>query len=249
MFEYINIAHSYGQKMALSDMTLKLSPGVFGVLGANGAGKSTLLKIMSLELKPSFGEVLFDGKELTSSKNIRQARRSIGYLPQKFGYQKSFTVLEMLLYVGWLRSLPPKCLVENAREVLDKVDLISKIDVKMGSLSGGMVQRVGLACALIHKPSLVILDEPTVGLDPQQRLKFRKMIRVLEDVSIVLSTHLVEDIRATSNELIVLQNGELRFRGSPETLAQAGATLDISLGDTDIERGYVSVLRNASDQE
>jgi ABC-2 type transport system ATP-binding protein len=175
----------------------------------------------------------------------RLARRQTGYLPQYFGYFPRFTVVEFVEYVAWLKGVPGRQLRARSMAAIKEVDLESRSNEQLRRLSGGMLRRVGIAQAIVHKPALVVLDEPTGGLDPQQRIQFRTFIRGLEGKSTALiSTHMVEDVHHLAAHVLVLADGEIEFSGSPaELIAEATEGAE---GDTALERGYASVLARRS---
>jgi ABC-2 type transport system ATP-binding protein len=241
--EAAGLAQRYGQRDVFSDVDLALGPGVFGLLGPNGAGKTTLLRTLAAVVPPSGGDLRICGYPVRGMADARAARRQVGYLPQHFGYFPGFTVYEFVRYCAWLHEVPAKDIHEATVRAIKSVDLADRARVKLRKLSGGMLRRCGVAQAIVGSPRLLLLDEPTVGLDPAQRLEFRELIRSLRDVTVVLSTHLVEDVTATCDEVFVMNEGRLRFRGTPQELADAAAPG--ALGDTPIERGYTTVLRAA----
>jgi ABC-2 type transport system ATP-binding protein len=204
---------------ALKDIDLEFSTGMFGLLGPNGAGKSTLMRILVTLMKPSSGLVLVDGKDI--QKHRKELRSILGYLPQDFRFFTSLKTWEFLDYSGALAGMKNK--KERIREVdrlLDQVGLLEVRDRRANKLSGGMKRRLGIAQALIGNPRLIIVDEPTTGLDPDERIRFRNILSQLSqnDVTIILSTHIVGDISSTCQGMALLNKGELVFSGSPENL-------------------------------
>lgn len=204
---------------ALKDINLDISNGMFGLLGPNGAGKSTLMRILVTLMKQTSGSVLIDGRDI--HKNRREVRKVLGYLPQDFRFFTALKTWEFLDYSGALAGL------RNRRErmsevdsLLDKVGLLEARDRKANRLSGGMKRRLGIAQALIGNPRLLIVDEPTTGLDPDERIRFRNILSDLSqnDVIIILSTHIVGDISSTCHKMALLNKGKLVFSGPPETL-------------------------------
>ncbi|MFD3679576.1 ATP-binding cassette domain-containing protein [Streptomyces sp. NPDC058613] len=222
-------------------LSLEIGNGsVIGLLGPNGAGKTTLLRTLATVAPPQDGVITIMGRTITSEKDARTARRNIGYLPQEFGFYPNFTVEEFVTYCAWLREVPRKRTRDAVREAIASVGLSDRSNDKMKSLSGGMLRRAGIATALVGSPRLILLDEPTVGLDPAQRLEFRALIKGLGDAAVVLSTHLVEDVSAACDEVAVVRSGSLLFHGTPEALANGGSP--DQPGDSALERGYMSVL-------
>ncbi|MCQ4046052.1 ATP-binding cassette domain-containing protein [Streptantibioticus rubrisoli] len=235
------LTQGYGKSAVISGLDLDIGHGVFGLLGPNGAGKTTLLRTFATITPPLSGTIEIVGQEVTSERAARLVRRQIGYLPQDFGYHPGFSVYEFVRYCAWLREVPSARVHEAAVRVIDQVGLSDRMKAKMKSLSGGMVRRAGIAAALVGSPRLVLLDEPTVGLDPAQRLEFRKLIRSLNNTAVVLSTHLVEDVAAICREVAVMSSGEFLFQGSPRDLSAQAPSGD-GVGDTPLERGYMAVL-------
>jgi ABC-2 type transport system ATP-binding protein len=204
---------------ALKDINLEFSTGMFGLLGPNGAGKSSLMRILVTLMKPTSGLVLVDGRDI--QKHRREVREMLGYLPQDFRFFTSLKTWEFLDYSGSLAGLKNK--KERIREVdrlLDQVGLLEVRDRQANKLSGGMKRRLGIAQALIGNPRIIIVDEPTTGLDPDERIRFRNILSQLSqnDVIIILSTHIVGDISSTCQGMALLNKGELVFSGSPEHL-------------------------------
>jgi ABC-type multidrug transport system ATPase subunit len=204
-------------KQALSDVTLALQTGMFGLLGPNGAGKTTLMRILATLLPPSSGEVLVYGCSVRQQP--RQVRRLLGYLPQQFNTYPQLTVAEFLDYFALLSGIRAnrRAVVER---LLEQVNLTEQRRQRTSRLSGGMKRRLGIAQALLNDPRLLIVDEPTAGLDPAERVRFRNLLTALSrERVIMLSTHIVEDIASTCNDLAVLQQGRVVFRGTPAALA------------------------------
>ena len=204
---------------ALKDINLEFGTGMFGLLGPNGAGKSTLMRIIVTLMKPTSGIVLIDGMDI--QKNRKKIRSMLGYLPQDFRFFTSLKTWEFLDYSGSLAGMKNKR--ERLAEVdrlLDQVGLLEVRDRQANRLSGGMKRRLGIAQALIGNPRIIIVDEPTTGLDPDERIRFRNILSQLSqhDVTIVLSTHIVGDISSTCQGMALLNRGELVFDGSPENL-------------------------------
>ncbi len=207
--------------LALDDLNLELGPGMFGLLGPNGAGKTTLMRIMATLLEPSAGDVLVDG--VSVRRQPREVRRMLGYLPQQFSTYPELSVAEFLDYFALLSGLGPerRAIIDD---LLERVNLQQQRHKRSNQLSGGMQRRLGIAQALLNNPRLLIVDEPTAGLDPEERVRFRNLLAGLSDDRVILlSTHIVEDIASTCADLAVLQAGRLRFRGAPAALARAAA--------------------------
>jgi ABC-2 type transport system ATP-binding protein len=206
---------------ALKDINLEFGTGMFGLLGPNGAGKSSLMRIMVTLMKPSSGQVLVDGEDI--QKIRKELRKILGYLPQDFRFFSSLRTWEFLDYSGSLAGMKNR--KERLNEVdrlLDQVGLLEVRDRLANRLSGGMKRRLGIAQALIGNPRIIIVDEPTTGLDPDERIRFRNILSQLSqnDVTIILSTHIVGDISSTCQGMALLSRGELVFSGSPEDLVK-----------------------------
>ncbi|WP_436760858.1 ATP-binding cassette domain-containing protein [Streptosporangium sp. V21-05] len=236
------LTQGYGSNPIIEGLSIDIDHGVIGLLGPNGAGKTTLLRTLATVLPPKSGHLSLFGHELKRDADVRAVRRHLGYLPQDFGYYPGFSVYEFVRYCAWLRKIPGRQAHKATMDALEAVDLGNKARTKMKALSGGMLRRAGIAQAIIGDVRLVLLDEPTVGLDPEQRLEFRELTRrVSGDATVVLSTHLVEDVAAVCDRLLVMSKGTIVFSGTPQKLI--GASVSGARGDTELERGYTSVLR------
>lgn len=224
---------------ALKDVNLEFGTGMFGLLGPNGAGKSSLMRIMVTLMKPSSGIVLVDGKDI--QKHRKEIRSMLGYLPQDFRFFTSLKTWEFLDYSASLAGLKyRKERIAEVDRLLDQVGLLEVRDRQANRLSGGMKRRLGIAQALIGNPRIIVVDEPTTGLDPDERIRFRNILSQLSqhDVTIILSTHIVGDISSTCQGMALLNKGELAFAGSPETLVQhaEGHVFKLTLSPYDYER-------------
>lgn len=211
----------YGSKIAVDCVSAALRPGVYGLLGANGAGKTTLMRMLCAILESTSGEVLLDGKEVTSMG--ADYRNVLGYLPQDFGYYPGYTAMDFLLYVSALKGIPKNIAKKRTKELLEEVGLSDVADKKVKTFSGGMKQRVGIAQALLNNPEILILDEPTAGLDPKERVRFRNLISdYAGDKIVILSTHIVSDIEAIADEVLLMKKGKFVLRGSvPDLIKKA----------------------------
>jgi len=216
----LNMIYSNGNH-ALKDIDLEIGTGMFGLLGPNGAGKSSLMRILVTLMKPTSGDVLADGHDI---QKIRKEYRSLlGYLPQDFRFFTSLKTWEFLDYSGSLAGLKNKRRrIAEVDRLLDQVGLLEVRDRQANRLSGGMKRRLGIAQALIGNPRIIVVDEPTTGLDPDERIRFRNILSELSqnDVTIILSTHIVGDISSTCQGMALLNRGELVFSGSPEDLVK-----------------------------
>lgn len=211
----------YGSKIAVDQVSAELKPGVYGLLGANGAGKTTLMRMLCAVLESTSGEVFFDGKEITAMG--ADYRNILGYLPQEFGYYPNYTAGEFLRYIAALKGIPGKIAGRRIKELLEVVGLSHAAGKKVKTFSGGMKQRVGIAQALLNNPEILILDEPTAGLDPRERVRFRNLLSdYAEDKIVILSTHIVSDIEAIADEVLLMKKGKLVLKGTvPELTKKA----------------------------
>lgn len=207
---------------ALQDLTLNLEAGVIGLLGPNGAGKSTLMNILATITRPTVGRVLLDGVDCVRQPDVM--RRQLGYLPQDFGVYPNLTAREFLQYLAAVKGVAARAANARIAELLDLLNLSHAADRPLSGYSGGMRQRVGIAQALLNDPAVLIVDEPTVGLDPEERLRFRNLIADLAGERIViLSTHIVSDLEATASQIAIIEKGRLLRVATPEALLQAVA--------------------------
>ncbi|MGM1060354.1 ABC transporter ATP-binding protein [Saccharothrix sp. Mg75] len=233
-----------GRRVAVDGLDLRLGRGVHGLLGPNGAGKTTLIRSLATVLKPSGGTLEVLGSATSGTADLRALRRRLGYLPQDFGYYKRFTVREFVEYVAWLKEVPERDVPGAVQRAVERVGLADRADDKLKTLSGGMVRRAGIAQAIVNDPEVLLLDEPTAGLDPGQRVRFRELLGELgADACVVVSTHLVEDVAAACDDVVLVAAGKLVFQGTPAGLAAAGGPDDV--GDSPIERGYSALLGRA----
>jgi ABC-2 type transport system ATP-binding protein len=212
-----NITKTFKDKSALNDINLELTTGVYGILGANGSGKTTLMRILASVMKPSSGSVLLNGQDITDMNE--KYRELIGYLPQHVGYYKNFTAEKFLKYIAALKGLPKEETSEKVAEVLELVGLTEYRKKKIGGFSGGMKRRIGIAQALLNDPKILIVDEPTAGLDPKERIRFRNLLSKISTNRIVLlSTHIVSDIEFIAKEVLILKDGQLVKKETPQSL-------------------------------
>lgn len=231
--EFTNLTKHFGSTVALDGIDATIGGGVTGLLGPNGAGKTTLLRIAATVLAPDTGETTLLGWNPNKAQERVQIRRRLGYMPQEPGFHRNFTVFEFIDYVAILKELTDrKTRHDEVRRVIDVVELMPKAHKKIRTLSGGMRRRVALAQSLIGNPDLLILDEPTAGLDPEQRLRFRDMISHLaEDRTVLLSSHQTDDIAALCTTVLVMDRGRVLFRGTPRQLTDT-ATGQVWIADT-----------------
>jgi ABC-type multidrug transport system ATPase subunit len=236
---------SFGKNKAVAGVGLQLGTGVFGLLGPNGAGKTSLLRMLATVLPPTSGEIRLLDRDLRRPAARREIRRRLGYLPQNLGYYPSFTVVEFIEYFALLKEMPSSTVSKAVAEAVKRVDLGAKAKAKLRTLSGGMLRRVGIAQAIVNRPELLLLDEPTAGLDPEQRVQFRALLRSLgESATVIVSTHLVEDVGAACSEVALMSGGKIVFGGTSEELTARGEGSGAA-GDAPLERGYSAVLSAA----
>jgi ABC-type multidrug transport system ATPase subunit len=217
--EIRNLSKTYGELLALDKLNITIEGGMYGLLGPNGAGKTTLMKIMATVLKPTSGTVFYDGYDVT--KNPMEIRQIIGYLPQEYGLYGDVTVIDFLYFVGALKGILRTEIKKQADQILEIVNLGDKRFSKIKTLSGGMKQRLGIAQAFLGNPEVIIVDEPTAGLDPEERIRFRNILAELSlGKTVILSTHIISDIEDTCNILSVLNKGKILYQGNLEGLSE-----------------------------
>lgn len=214
-----NLSKSFGKKEVLKNVDLTFENGMYGLLGPNGAGKTTLMRILTTLLSSNSGEIKFDNIDIKEKSKIREI---IGYLPQEFSMYGHMTSFEALDYIGVLSGIKNKSLRrEKVERLLEEVNLSENKKTKVRALSGGMRRRLGIAQALINDPKLLIVDEPTAGLDPEERIRFRNLLRdVSENRIVILSTHIVEDVEFTCENLALLKEGKILFSGKVNELIE-----------------------------
>ena len=215
--ELDGLTKEFGDFTAVNHINLTMTNGVYGLLGVNGAGKTTLMRMLCTLLKPTSGTICCNGKDIFNMDS--EYRKLLGYLPQDFGFYPEFTVEDYLLYIAALKGIRPVVAKKRVKELIAKVGLSKAAHKKMKKLSGGMKRRAGIAQAMLNKPKILILDEPTAGLDPNERIRFRNLISELsEDRLVLLSTHIVSDIEYIANEIWLMKDGEVLHKGSIEEL-------------------------------
>lgn len=208
-----NLTKRYGQKTAVDHLNLTLTNGIYGLLGENGAGKTTLMRLLCGIQTPTSGKILLNGKNI--QKMGVDYRRSLGYLPQHFGYYPDFTAQEFLSYLAALKGLSQKETRKKIAQLLEHTHLSEETNRKIKTFSGGMKQRLGIAQALLNNPKILILDEPTVGLDPKERVRFRELITSFSrDRIIILSTHIVSDVETVAEKIIIMKHGQILHQGN-----------------------------------
>ena len=232
------LSHYYPNgKKALNNINLEIPSGMFGLLGPNGAGKSTLMRILVTLMEPTEGQIDVCGYDIRTQR--QEVRRILGYLPQDFGYYPSYTAKDYLEYIAVLKGIPRRAAAIKIKELLDEVGLFDVSKKKIRTYSGGMKQRLGIAQALLNDPRILILDEPTAGLDPKERVRFRNLLSSLaRDRIVILSTHIVSDIEAIADRVFVMKRGQFVSQGSiRELLAEVqGHVWELAIDPAETEK-------------
>jgi ABC-2 type transport system ATP-binding protein len=243
--EITDLTRRFGRTQAVAGVTMETGPGVFGLLGPNGAGKTSLLRMMATVITPSSGRLRLLGLDPGTYGQRKQIRRRLGYVPQNLGYYPGFTVVEFIEYFALLKEMPPAAVHRAVAAAVEHVGLGDKAKAKLRTLSGGMLRRVAIAQAIVNEPELLLMDEPTAGLDPEQRVAFRALLRDLgQRATVIVSTHLVEDVGAACSRVALMDRGKIVFHGTPDELT-ARAEGTTAAGDAPLERGYSAVLAEA----
>lgn len=215
-----NLTKKFNDVVAVRNISYTMTTGVYGLLGVNGAGKTTLMRMLCTLLKPSNGSITWDGRDIFEMDG--EYRKILGYLPQDFGYYPDFTVYDYMMYVASIKGLRPVTAKQRTKSLLKQVGMEKSSNQKMKKLSGGMKRRIGIAQAMLGNPKILILDEPTAGLDPNERIRFRNLISELsEERLVLLSTHIVSDIEYIANEILLMRGGEIRAVGTSQELIAA----------------------------
>lgn len=248
MLSVEHVTKRYGDFTALEDITLTLTPGVYGLLGPNGAGKTTLMKMIATLLFPTKGQILWNGEDIFSLG--ADYRGILGYLPQQFGYYPGYTPRQFLRYAAALQGIPEREGEKRIRQLLTLVGLEDKQDWKLKKFSGGMIQRVGIACAILNDPKLLVLDEPTAGLDPRERVRFRNLLHSLaQDRIVLLSTHIVSDVQTIADQVIMFRNHRLFCCDTPGSIcARFNGRVFQAPADTPLTAGQ-RILSEAQGEE
>lgn len=212
-----NLTKKYGGFKAVNDLNFTMSKGVYGLLGVNGAGKTTLMRMIGTLIQPTYGTITLNGRDILEMGG--DYRRLLGYLPQDFGYYPDLNVSDYLMYIAAIKGLRPVFARKQVDLLLDQVGMKRACKVKMRKLSGGMLRRVGIAQAMLNDPKILILDEPTAGLDPNERIRFRNLIsEVSDDRLVLLSTHIVSDVEFIANKIILMNKGSFFCTGTAKDL-------------------------------
>ena len=244
--EMKNVSKQYPKTLVLDGFSAQLTSGLYGLLGPNGAGKTTLISVITTLLSPTTGTVLYDGKPVGG----RDYMKKIGYLPQYPRFYKSFSAKEFLLYMAAMKGLSKKEAPQRVVQLLEQVNLSEHANKKIGAFSGGMRQRLGIAQAILNDPEILILDEPTTGLDPKERVRFRNIISKLSSERIIiLATHIVSDVECVAKEVILLKEGKLLQKATPLSLqtAMTGKVWSLHADETELQQ-YMDkyVIANAA---
>ena len=212
-----NLTKDFDGFKAVNNFSYQMDCGVYGLLGVNGAGKTTLMRMLTTLMKPTSGIITWDGEDVFAMDG--KYRMLLGYLPQDFGYYPDFSVYDYLMYIAALKGIRPAVARQRVKELLKQVGLVKARNKKMKTLSGGMKRRAGIAQAMLNDPKILILDEPTAGLDPSERIRFRNLISELsEDRIVLLSTHIVSDIEYIANDILLMKDGQLVISGTSEDI-------------------------------
>lgn len=254
----VKLGRGRASRRAVDGLSLSLGVGVHGLLGPNGAGKTTLMRVLATAIAPTSGSVRLLGRDVSLPESQREVRRFLGYLPQSFGFYPRFTVREFVTYFAWLKEYQSSTPSADVETAIARVGLSDRADTRLKSLSGGMLRRAGLAQALVNEPELLLLDEPTAGLDPEQRMDFRALLRDLAtDTTVVVSTHLVEDVASACTHVTLMDQGQLVWGGTPGELSELASPRQADDSETEgdeggaraeernsaIEAGYTAAMR------
>lgn len=237
--EFKNVTKQYGDFCAVDGISCRMEKGVYGLLGVNGAGKTTLMRMLCTIIQPSKGQILFNGQDIW--KMGAAYRETLGYLPQEFGYYPDLSVYDYMMYIASIKGLKENAAKKRTKRLLKQVGMEPYSRRKMKTLSGGMVRRVGIAQAMLNDPMVLVLDEPTAGLDPNERIRFRSLISELaEDRLVLLSTHIVSDIEYIANDIMLMKDGRLFYTGTAEKLL---ASMEENVWLCQVARNMVDTYR------
>lgn len=234
--QFKDVTKDYGDIHAVNHVTYHMKKGIYGLLGVNGAGKTTLMRMLCTAINPTDGVILWDGKDIFS---LGDSYRSIlGYLPQNYGFYPDLSVYDYMMYIASIKGLRSLTAKKRTTKLLEQVGLSEKRKDKMRTLSGGMLRRVGIAQAMLNDPRILVLDEPTAGLDPNERIRFRNLISELsEDRLVLLSTHIVSDIEYIANEIILMKEGRFFYTGTSEEII---SNMNMSVWHCTIPKGELN---------
>ncbi len=234
--QFKDVTKDYGDIHAVNHVTYHMKKGIYGLLGVNGAGKTTLMRMLCTAITPTDGVILWDGKDIFS---LGASYRSIlGYLPQNYGFYPDLSVYDYMMYIASIKGLRSMTAKKRTIKLLDQVGLSEKRKNKMRTLSGGMLRRVGIAQAMLNDPRILVLDEPTAGLDPNERIRFRNLISELsEDRLVLLSTHIVSDVEYIANEIILMKEGRFFYTGTSEEII---SNMNMSVWHCTIPKGELN---------
>ena len=227
----------YNSKIAVDCVSTTMTPGVYGLLGANGAGKTTLIRMLCGILEPTSGDITYDQRNIYDMGSAY--RNLLGYLPQEFGYYPSYTAEEFLLYISALKGIPRHIALKRSKSLLETVSLSNVANKKIKTFSGGMKQRLGIAQALLNNPKVLVLDEPTAGLDPKERVRLRNILSdFASDKIVLLSTHIVSDIEAIADKVFLMKKGSFVLQGSIEELVAhaQGKVWELSIQERELKK-------------
>lgn len=233
--KFTNLTKTFGDVTAVHNVSHTLTNGVYGLLGVNGAGKTTLMRMLTTLISPTSGKITWNGKDIFQMDG--EYRRLLGYLPQDYGFYPDFTVQDYLQYIAALKGLRPGVASQRTKALLGQVGMTKARGKKMKTLSGGMKRRVGIAQAMLNDPKILILDEPTAGLDPSERIRFRNLISELsEDRVVLLSTHIVSDVEYIAGEILLMKDGEITVSGTAEDVI---ASMPLKVWRCSVKKEYV----------
>ncbi|MDR2564741.1 MAG: ATP-binding cassette domain-containing protein [Bifidobacteriaceae bacterium] len=225
------VSFAYGKRKVFSDLSLRLSGGVTGLLGPNGAGKTTLLNLLATVQKPAAGQIVVAGHDTATAEGLKAARKALGFLPQRFEVMGMSSAADNVAYAAWAHGVPESGCAAAAADALAVVGLADRAKDRARALSGGMRQRLGIACAIAHRPAVLLLDEPTVGLDPDQRVATRRYLEsVARTAPVLMSTHMVDDLAMIASNVAVLAGGRIRFSGTLDEFEVVGRSSERAAG-------------------
>ena len=234
--KFNDLTKKFGNFTAVDHLTMTMTNGVYGLLGVNGAGKTTMMRMLCTLLKPTSGSITCNGKDIFEMDS--EYRNLLGYLPQDFGFYPEFTVQDYLMYIASLKGVRPAVAKKRVKELISKVGLSKVANRKMKKLSGGMKRRAGIAQAMLNNPAILVLDEPTAGLDPNERIRFRNLISELsEERLVLLSTHIVSDIEYIANQIWLMKDGKLVRSGTSDELIR---TMPVDVWECFVRKSHQS---------